>query len=293
MRIVSARRGGAGNAGWRMRRDGQTSVRRAVLLGMGAVGGSALAPWSGWVRAQDQPRGGLVEPITPSDVTARAVLYEEDPAEPRGQQFVGAVVWSAAREKSKATSKGNVQADESAAVEMVLRANVVVPDTGLSLKWAMRRNYDRSLPASHVIDMIFDLTADFRHGGIQNVPGVLAKSDERTRGVPLAGLTVKVTTGYFLLGLSAVDTESRRNVMLLKERSWIDIPIVYTDGRRAILAIEKGRAGERAFQETFATWDGAPPDQKSAPPDAKIDPGSPSSPFPPEIIESPRGAPRR
>ena len=31
----------------------------------------------------------------------------------------------------------------------------------------------------------------------------------------------------------------QRNVQLLKDRSWFDIPIVYTNGGRAILAMEK------------------------------------------------------
>ena len=32
----------------------------------------------------------------------------------------------------------------------------------------------------------------------------------------------------------------QRNIQLLKERGWFDIPIVYNNGRRAILSIEKG-----------------------------------------------------
>jgi hypothetical protein len=67
-------------------------------------------------------------------------------------------------------------------------------------------------------------------------------------------LAVKVTDGYFLIGLSAVDTEMQRNLVLLKERPWFDVPIVYTDGRRAILAVEKGTPGERAFRDAFAAW---------------------------------------
>jgi hypothetical protein len=46
----------------------------------------------------------------------------------------------------------------------------------------------------------------------------------------------------------------QRNIQHLKERSWFDIPAVYSDGRRAIIAIEKGIGGERAFSEAFATW---------------------------------------
>ena len=119
----------------------------------------------------------------------------------------------------------------------------------------MRRNTDKSLPATHTVELEFELPDDYQHGGIQSVPGMLAKASENERGMPLAGLSVKVKSGYFMIGLSAVETESRRNIMLLKERSWLDVPIVYTDTRRAILAIEKGEAGARAFDAAFAAWE--------------------------------------
>ena len=82
----------------------------------------------------------------------------------------------------------------------------------------------------------------------------LALTDERSRHPPLGGAAAKVTSGYFLIGLSAVETDMQRNIQLLKERSWFDIPIVYNNGRRAILAIEKGTPGERAFEEAFKAW---------------------------------------
>jgi hypothetical protein len=77
------------------------------------------------------------------------------------------------------------------------------------------------------------------------------KSKEQARGMPLAGLAVKVTEGFFLVGLSNVDRDRARNIQLLKERSWFDVPFVYKDQRRAILAIEKGPTGELAFNEAF------------------------------------------
>jgi len=110
------------------------------------------------------------------------------------------------------------------------------------------------LPASHTIEIMFKLPTDFVGGTISNVPGVLMKQAEQTRGVPLAGLAVKVTNGFFLIGLSAVEADRERNVQLLKERAWFDIPVVYGNNRRAILALEKGTPGERAFAEAFNIW---------------------------------------
>ena len=119
---------------------------------------------------------------------------------------------------------------------------------------SFRRNTDTSLPASHTAELTFILPPDFSGGGVGNVPGILMKSNEQARGTPLAGLAVKVTDGFFLVGLSNVDADRARNLQLLKERSWFDVPLVYINQRRAIIAIEKGVPGERAFNEAFAAW---------------------------------------
>jgi len=178
-------------------------------------------------------------------VAQRVVLYEDDPSEPQGQgkQYVGTVVWRT--EQIKAS--GN-QSD------IAVRADVEIPDRKFKMTMSFRRNTDSSLPASHTVELTFILPPDFAGGSVANVPGILMKSNEQTRGVPLAGLAVKVTDGFFLLGLSNVEADRARNVQLLKERSWFDVPLVYTNQRRAIIAIEKGAPGERAFNEAFTAW---------------------------------------
>ena len=44
-------------------------------------------------------------------------------------------------------------------------------------------------------------------------------------------------------------TYVQSNETLLKEGKWFDIPIVYENGNRAMLALEKDSAGERVFGE--------------------------------------------
>ena len=124
----------------------------------------------------------------------------------------------------------------------------------MTVTWSLRRNTDKALPASHTIEIMFNLPADFPGGSIANVPGVLMKQAEQARGTPLAGLAVKVTNGFFLIGLSAVDADRQRNMQLLKDQEWFDVPIVYTNGGRAIMAVEKGLPGDRAFADAFAAW---------------------------------------
>jgi len=72
-----------------------------------------------------------------------------------------------------------------------------------------------------------------------NIPGILMKANEKARGAPFAGLAVKVTDGFFMEGLSNVSADQTRNLSLLVERGWFDIPMNYTNHRRAILAIAK------------------------------------------------------
>jgi hypothetical protein len=177
-------------------------------------------------------------------VAQKVVLYDEDPEDPKGKRYVGSAIW-----RTETVSPGT-----GLAPELAVRADVEIPERHMRMTWSLRRNTDKALPASHTIEVMFTLPADFDQGGIGNVPGVLMKANERARGVPLAGLAVKVTNGYFLIGLSAVDVDVQRNIQMLKERDWLDIPIVYTSGKRGILAIEKGAPGARAFEEAFRAW---------------------------------------
>jgi hypothetical protein len=177
-------------------------------------------------------------------VAQRVVLYEEDPANPQGKRYVGSAVW-----RTETVSPG-----PGLAPELAVRADIEVPERQMTVTFSLRRNTDQALPASHTIEVMFNLPPDFAGGGVANVPGVLMKQSEEARGTPLAGLAVKVTNGFFLIGLSAVDADVQRNIQLLKERPWFDIPIVYTNGGRAILAIEKGAPGDRAFADAFAAW---------------------------------------
>jgi hypothetical protein len=177
-------------------------------------------------------------------VAQRVVLYDEDPSDPKGKQFVGSVVWRTEPIKASGNQKPDI----------AVRADIEIPDRKFKMTMSFRRNTDSSLPASHTAELTFILPPDFAGGGVGNVPGILMKSNEQARGTPLAGLAVKVTDGFFLVGLSNVDADRARNVQLLKERSWFDVPLVYTNQRRAIIAIEKGPPGERAFNEAFAIW---------------------------------------
>ncbi|WP_291868813.1 hypothetical protein [Bradyrhizobium sp.] len=237
-----------------------------ILVGAGILWGkSVVTAVSGLFRSQpavDAPKDSstpLSKPKIPdrvgqpsstdqvAPVAQRVVLYDEDPSDPKGKQYIGSVIWRTEQIKASGSQKADI----------AVRAEIEIPDRKFKMTMSFLRNTDTSLPASHTAELTFILPQDIAGGGIGNVPGVLMKSNEQARGTPLAGYAVKVTDGpkaLFLVGLSNIESERARNVQLLKERSWFDVPLVYVNQRRAIIAIEKGAPGERAFNEAFAAW---------------------------------------
>jgi hypothetical protein len=90
---------------------------------------------------------------------------------------------------------------------------------------------------------------------VASVPGVLMKRSEQEPGTPLGKVAARAMNGVFIIELSTADSDEQRNVQMLKDSHWFDIPIAYNNGSRAILAIEKGLPGYRAFADAFAVWD--------------------------------------
>lgn len=198
--------------------------------------------------------------------TQRAYLFEESAgAGAQGlQTYEGTVTW-----KTETFNAG-----PGLPPDVGIRADIQIPGR-LGVTFTLRRNADAALPASHTIEISFALPPDFAYGGISNVPGIRMKQTESAQGAPLAGLSVRVNPTYFLVGLSAVAADKDRNLQLLQTRPWIDIPLVYTNNKRAILAFEKGPAGDQAFQDAFSAWGELLP--QTPPPMSPLPPASPAN----------------
>jgi hypothetical protein len=54
--------------------------------------------------------------------------------------------------------------------------------------------------------------------------------------------------------LSDLRGDVDRNTELLLRRNWIDLPVRFTSGQRAVLSFEKGIPGERVLAEAFRLW---------------------------------------
>lgn len=194
-------------------------------------------------KSSELPSGVRSQPGLASSVlipvAQRAVLFEEAPDTPeKGRAFVGRVVWKSSMQEGVP----------------YIQADVELPERKLTMVFTLKKNDDMTLPASHMLEMVFQLGADFPHSGIANVPGVLTKSNEAARGAPLAGLSARVTANRFFVALANTANERQINLSQLKEHSWIDFPVLYNNGRRALITIEKGVSGEKVFQDAFKAW---------------------------------------
>ncbi|QGZ34822.1 hypothetical protein [Stappia indica] len=185
------------------------------------------------------------DPTAASDapVAQRAILYEEGATGgSAGQASAGRSVWSVTEE----TIDGRV--------ETVLRMRIEVPDRNIAANLTLKPNRDETLPASHLLEVQFELPEGFSGQGVAEVPGLVMKTTEEARGDALIGASVKVADGYFWVALSNLPDEQERNLTLLRDRGWIDIPMLYENGKRAILTLEKGTPGTRAVQQATDAW---------------------------------------
>jgi len=191
------------------------------------------------VPASDTP----ISEFTPSG-SQTAVLYEEAAqAGEKGEAVPGGVEWSMVR-----------QSIGGGDPEPVIRATATVPDRDMTTTVTIRENLDGALPASHLIEIAFDLPEGFAGGEVKNVPGLIMKESEQSRGEALRGAAARVSSGLFWIALSENPVDRENNLRLLRERDWIDIPILYDSGRRAILTLRKGSDGLQSVNAAIQAW---------------------------------------
>jgi hypothetical protein len=216
---------------------------RKVVDGIAGLALVAVLAGSLWQSHDARAESPSVNPAV--DNVARvpkAILYEEDTSDPKGQRFRGAVTWRTERVKPRSGQRG----------DLVIRADVEIPDRKLGVTWSLESTSDPYM--THIFEITFRVPSNFPAGDIMDVPGIMMKEEEDFRGVGLRGYAVKVTDTFFMIGLSRFDGDLKDNLRLLRRFAWFDIPIRYRNHRRAILAIEKGASGERAFTEALAAW---------------------------------------
>jgi hypothetical protein len=169
-------------------------------------------------------------------------LYVEDPINPLGRRFAGWVTW---RVETSAQEGG-----DSAA--RTLRGDIRIPGHATL---TAEQNPGAGATASYRFEMTFAST-ESPNERVISVLGILMKLGEQAIGVPIAARTVNTRPNNFVVDLfSDFEGPRQQNLKLLREQTWLDIPIVYEDGRRALVTLAKGASGIRAFNEALAGWE--------------------------------------
>ena len=228
-----------------------------------AGGGTSLGEGTSVAQVTEPPRETApVEPETATQaeqatpqrsgepsvaVGQRAIFYEERTAVEQGTADQGNVVWSQVEE-----SPGG-----DAPAEPAIRADVAFPERDLNLRITIRRNADETLPASHIIELVFVTPDNFPGGVIDDVLRITFKDNEQSPGTPLLGIPAKIADNFFLVALTDGEQEIAANLRLMGSRPWIDIPVIYRTGRRALITMEKGLSGESVFKDVIDTWTSA------------------------------------
>jgi hypothetical protein len=197
--------------------------------------------------AQPAPTTQTAQPAQALPVGQRAIFYEERTNVAEASAEPGSIVWSLVQE-----SPGGDLPPEPA-----IRGEATIPGKDVQLRMTIRRNADQSLPASHIIEMIFLTPQGFEGGGIDNVLRVSLKGSEQEAGSPLLGIPAKIADGFFLIALNDAKPDIAANASLLGRQSWIDVPVQYKSGRRALFTMEKGIPGTKVFDEALKAWQAA------------------------------------
>jgi hypothetical protein len=188
-----------------------------------------------------EPEGGQLASAETGDVGTslvgqRAIYYYQGAEGQAGEALDGTVSWA------EITKDG----------QPAIRATIRIPENDVQVTVTIYKNYDETLPANQMVEIQF--SGSLGASPVQRVPALVLKQTEQARGQPLAGAAVPVTNELFWIALSDDDEQSARNVQLLKEGSWFDVPILFSDQTRALFTFEKGIPGDKVFETVMASW---------------------------------------
>lgn len=157
------------------------------------------------------------------------------------------------------TFHGTVEWSKYGAPVPAIRALIRLPekDAMVFLK-IFPNNPGDSAPYIITIAVVGDLAAS----PIRRIPGIVGKARENFSGDMLAACVFawprRDQRHSFWFVLSGKDQETEtKNLQLLRYGAWFDVPILFRDGSRALLTIERGEAGAEVFDAVLQAWQGS------------------------------------
>ena len=190
-------------------------VVAGVLLGLG-LGSGAMAQSANW--------------------DAKAILLDAAVGDAKPTTVDGTVSWTTGTD---------------AAGGKTLVGTAQFPGRTLGIALTLAANPDKSIPASHLIEVKFTVGAQFTGKVVTDVAAVALKKDMMGQGTRLFGASVPTGDNSFLFALSNAAADLPRNMTLLGESDFMDLGIVDDAGHRTVVTLGLGEA-RAAFAEFAA-----------------------------------------
>ncbi len=176
-------------------------------------------------------------------VGQKAIFYEERTNVSEASAEPGSIVWSLVQE-----SPGGDLPPEPA-----IRAEATIPGKDVQLRMTIRRNADQTLPASHIVEMIFLTLQGFRGRRHRECAAPRrSRAPEQEAGSPLLGIPAKIADGFFLIALERQQAGDRgEHPAAARSQSWIDVPVQLQPSPAAARCSRWKRAipGTKVFDE--------------------------------------------
>ncbi len=183
-----------------------------------------------------------VNSIPPGLVGQRAIFEEQGAEGAPGKSAVGVVAWS------QMTGENGLP---------LIVGRIDLPERNAAVSLRISKNTDEALPASHLIEIEFRGAEGLVESPIDRIPALFLKQVARARGERLVGEAVPVTENLYWIALSDQSDQVSRNLALLREGAWFGLPILFRNGRGALISFEKGIPGDQVFEAVLAAWEKA------------------------------------
>ncbi len=181
----------------------------------------------------------------------QAFLFEADPSTaqlpPNAQKIIaspGLTKWSLEQ----------MDGGSGLPMETVARGEVDLQQLGVKLDMQIRKSNDGSA-VSHTIVMRFTHRDDDVDHQVVSISKLEMKDQaDDAIGNALKVFATPVAPDFFILGLSDIPAEVERNMQFLQSKNWLLIDVIFSNGQRGTLAIEKGSTGFQVIADAIRNW---------------------------------------
>jgi hypothetical protein len=196
------------------------------------------------VKPEETTRPNPPQAEPPAAVARRAALLVEAPEEQSKVKVrLGTVVWRIE----------NINNGPGEPVGLAVRAEIDIPEEKLQAVMTFQKNNDSTLPASHTMKLRFVTQPGGAMGNVHRINVPSMRREDAQTGDPLNGVPVPIMENSFLVGFTKGPPEAT-NLDLLRTREWLDVPMVFANGKIAKLTFEKGTSGQRAIEDALSAW---------------------------------------